>query len=99
VLRDDEVDLADEIFGAVKGSPADGPLGDDVEPDLDLIEPGSISRCVVHMETKPCRQPAAHLLMLVSRVVVDYEVEVELYRNVGVDLIEEPQELLMAMTR
>ena len=33
------LDFSDQFFDALEGSPSDSPLCDEVEPDLDLVEP------------------------------------------------------------
>ena len=48
-------------------------------------------------EARSLRQPCANLRMLVGRVVVDDEVQVEIARHVGLDVFQEAQELLVAM--
>ena len=44
-------------------------------------------------------EPAFDLGMLVGAVVVDDEVEIEVWAHAGVDVLEEAQKLLVAMPR
>jgi hypothetical protein len=50
------------------------------------------------VEARSSREPGPHLRMLVGRVVVYDEMCVEIGRDHGVDVLQEVQELLMAMT-
>ena len=68
----------------------DRSLGDDAKPALHLVKPGGVGRRVVDMEPWPLRCPGADLSlrgrpavygMLVSAVVVDDQVHVELWRD------------------
>jgi hypothetical protein len=45
-------------------------VGDAVKPGLYLVQPGSISRSEVYVESRPCSEPALDSRMLVGRVVV-----------------------------
>ena len=51
------------------------------------------------MWSGPVGQPALDAGVLVDAVVVDDEVDVEVRGHVGVDVLEEAQELLVAMSR
>src|SRR3989304_4621663 len=62
--------MSDQVFDALKRSTADGLLGNEIEPDLDLIEPRSIRGCIVNLITRMGSQPAFNLSMLMGRVVV-----------------------------
>ena len=63
-MLDEVVDSGDEMFDASETSAADGLLGDMTEPTFDLVEPGRIGGCVVHVEARPLREPQPHLGML-----------------------------------
>src|SRR5579862_2017543 len=97
VVPNEILDLSHELFHAAEGTAADGLLGDDVEPDLDLVEPGSIRRRVVHLKPWVRRQPAKHAGMLMRRVVIHDQVHGESGRDLGVDLTQEAQILLVTM--
>ena len=90
-------DLFLELGDRGEGAAADGFLGDDVEPDLDLVEPGGVGGSEMDMVARPGGEPALDLGMLVGAVVVDDEVDVEVGGHAGVDVLEEAQELLMTM--
>jgi uncharacterized repeat protein (TIGR03803 family) len=64
------IDLSHQFLHAAKSSAPDGSLGNSVEPDLHLIEPGGVGWSEVHMKARPRRQPALHARMLVGGVIV-----------------------------
>ena len=88
-----------ELGDGGEGAAADGLPGDDVEPNLDLVEPGGIGGGEVEMVARPVGEPALDAGMLVGAVVVDDEVDIEVRGHVGVDVSEEAQELLVAVAR
>ena len=88
-----------ELGDGREGAAADSLLRDEVEPDLDLVEPGSVGGGEVEMVAGPVGQPAFDAGMLVGGVVVDDEVDIEVRGHVGVNVFQEAQELLVAMTR
>ncbi len=72
--------------------------GEDIEPDLHLIEPRSIRGSVVKVKSgTPC-QPSLDLGMLMRGVVVDDEMNIEVSGHVGLDVAQELEELLVTMT-
>ncbi len=79
------LDFGDQLFDAREAAGPDRPLGDDPKPALHLVKPGGIGRRVVDMEPWPLRQPGADYGVLVSAVVVDDHVHVELGRDLLVD--------------
>ena len=95
----DLANLRLELGDGGEGAAADRLLRDDVEPDLDLVEPGGVGGGEVEMIAWPGGQPALDAGVLVGGVVVNDEVDVEVRRHVGVDVFEEAQELLVAMAR
>ncbi len=53
VAIDEELDAGDQGSNASVRAATDRLLGDDVEPDLDLIEPRRVGRRVVDVEAWP----------------------------------------------
>lgn len=51
----------------------------------------------MHVVARPGRQPFSNLEMLMGGVVVHHQVDVQVPRHVGIDMVEEPQELLMSV--
>ena len=82
-----------ELGDGREGAAAEGLLRDEVEPDLDLMEPGSVGGGEVDVVAGPVGQPTLDAGVLVGGVVVDDEVEVEVRGPVGIDVLEEAQEL------
>jgi len=97
VVPNETVDLGHQLFRAAESTATDGLLGDDVEPDFDLVKPASIRRRVMHLKPRVRRQPAKHAGMLVRRVVIHDQVQGEPGRRLGIDLTQEAQVLLVAM--
>ena len=80
------LDSADQLLHLTEGAASNGALGDDVEPDLDLVEPGSVGRREVDVETWMFGQPHFDLGVLVGPVVVDDDVEVQVFGDVAVNV-------------
>src|SRR3954447_16837792 len=97
VVGDEGVDPGDQLPGAGERTTADFPLAQDPEPALDLIEPGGVGGREVKMEAGVTRQPSTGLGMLVRTVVIDDEMHIEPRRNVGVNLLQEAEELLVSV--
>ena len=98
IVSNEVLDLGHQLFDAAKSTAPDRLLGNDVEPDFDLVEPGSVGRRVMHLEARMCRQPALHGGMLVRGVVIHDQMHCEPVRNLRVDLSQKTQVLLVAMT-
>lgn len=98
VVGDERIDPLHEFLGALERAPADGPLGDDPEPALHLVQPGGIGRGVVDVVPGMAGQPGPDLLVLVGAVVVDDQVNIETGRHVRVDLLQEREKLLVPVT-
>ncbi len=49
VLMDVLLNARDEFFDTAEGPASDRLLGDEVEPDLHLVKPGGVRRCMVDM--------------------------------------------------
>ena len=48
ILSDEPLNLGNQVLDALERATANGPLGDDVEPDFHLVEPGSVGGYVVN---------------------------------------------------
>ena len=62
---------------------------------LDQIQPTSTGRREVDMITRMAREPSLYLTHLVRAIVVHYQVNLETAGEIGVDIVEKPQEFLM----
>ena len=72
-VLDEMVDLPDQVFHASECAPADGLLGDDIEPYLHLVQPGSIGRRKMNLKARMSGQPALNPWMLMGAIVVDHQ--------------------------
>ena len=80
-----------------KGSPANALLGDLGKPAFDLIEPRGACWGKMRMIAGPASKPLIHLWHLVSAVVIQDQMNVEMSRDLPVDLSQKAQEFLMAV--
>ena len=76
VLANELLDPGDKGFHAPESPASNSLLGDDVEPDFHLIQPGGVGGCVVNLETGMGSQPSFNFGMLVGGVVVDHQMDV-----------------------
>ena len=97
VAVDERLDLAHQIRDAAERAPLDGTLAEQTEPPLHLVQPGRVGGREVQVEARPRSQPPPDLGVLVRRVVVQHEVDVQLHRHLPVDQPQERQELLVAV--
>ena len=98
VVMDKPFDFGDRFFDAAEGSSTDDLLGDDVEPDFHLVEPGRVGRCEVHVITGACGQPALDAWMLVGDIVIDDQVHVKILGHTAVHMSQKIEQLLVAVT-
>ena len=68
--------LSHKFFHAFECASSYCSLGDEVEPDLNLVEPGGIGRCVVYMPSVMNRQPALDFGMFMGGIVVDHQMNI-----------------------
>src|SRR6266852_2925177 len=94
---DEGFDFGNKFFDAAKGAPTDGLLGDDIEPDFHLVEPGSVGGREVHVVAGACCQPALDTRMLVGGIVIDNQVHVKGLGHTDVDMPQKIEELLVTM--
>ncbi len=65
---DEGPDLGGEVFDGCEGSPVDGLLLDDAEPNLDQVQPRTERRREVDMDTWICGKPVADFDRLVRNI-------------------------------
>ena len=97
MVLDEAVDFAHEVGDGEEGATTDGALGDQSEEALDLVEPGSIGRGEVKVPPRPPCEPRPDLGVLVGGVVVDDEMDVEVGRDIGLEVAQEGEEFLVPM--
>jgi hypothetical protein len=71
------IDLLDQFAHIAEGAAADGALGNQGEPALDLIEPTGIGRSEVQVIAEMTGQPGFDLGMFVGSVILQNQVDVE----------------------
>jgi hypothetical protein len=81
VVGDEVLDFSDQLLDAREAASLDRSLGDDPKPAPHLVKPGGNGRCVVDMKPWPLSQPGAVFGVLISSVVVDHQVHVEMARD------------------
>ena len=91
------IDLALEIGNRIEGAATDRLVGDQREPALDLVQPGTVGGREVQMKARAARQPGLHSSMLMGAVIVADQVHIEVLRDIGLDVTQEGQELLVVM--
>ena len=74
-------------------------VGDLAEPAFHDVEPRTAGRDKVQMKTKMFLQPLADAGVLVSRIIVEDQMQVQVRRRFGIDLLQELQPFLMTMTQ
>ena len=72
-------------------------VGEFGEPSLDQIDPGAVGGREVHMEARALGEPVPDDRRLVSAVVIQDEMNVQIGRHLGLDHIQELAELHRAM--
>ena len=80
------IDFLDWFLDVAKRPAVNGLLGNPMEPDLHLIQPGGIGRSEVHVESGPCGEPALDSRVFVRGVVVHDDVHMQCLRHVLLDL-------------
>ena len=92
-------DGRDELRHVVETAPPNALSRQLAEPPLDQIEPRTRGRNKMEMEARMPLEPGLHAGMLVRPVVVHNQMQHALGQRLGVDLLQEPDELLMPMPR
>ena len=87
VMFDEVVDFSHQFLDAGERAAADGLLGDEAEPALDLVQPRGVRRGEMDVVARAPGQarPADHGAF-VGGMVVDDEMDIELSRDVTLDV-------------
>ena len=92
--------VADCVFQfghAPEHAVADAVLGDVAEPTLDHVQPRAAGGRAVDVKSPVTFQPLHDVGMLVRGVVIDDQMQIQVRRRLGVDLLPEPDPFLMAV--
>jgi len=95
VVVDEVVDFGNKVFDVPEAAATDRLWGDETEPSLNLVEPGRVGGCVVNLEAGPFGEPEAHLGMLMRGIVVDDQMDGQVFWHSLIDALEKAQKLLM----
>ena len=93
------LDSGDQLWRVPKDAATDALVGDFAKPPLYHVHPRTRSRDEAQMEPRMSPEPRFHARVLMGRVIVRNEMQVEFGRGLDVDLVEEADELLMPMAR
>lgn len=77
----------------MKDAAADGLVGQLAEPPLNDVQPRTGRRREVQMEAWMFREPFLHVFVLVRRVAIEDQMDLESLGALPVDRAQEPQEL------
>ena len=91
-------DGIDQLLHAMEDATTNSFLSDFPKPALDQIEPGRAGRDEMDVKAGMLRESSFYLRVLVCRVVVDDQMQVQVWWGLFVDLPQELEPLLMAMT-
>ena len=83
------LDFGSKFFDALECSAPDRFLGDDIEPDLNLIQPGCVGGRVMNVPSLMQSKPAFHLRMFMRGIVVNNHMDIKILRNVLVKMLQE----------
>ena len=93
------LDRGDQLWHIPKDAATNALVGDFAEPTLHHVHPRTRSRDEVQMEAWMSSEPGFHARVLVGRVVVHDDVQIEFGGGLHIDRVEEANELLMPMAR
>ena len=97
VVLDEVVDGGFEFLGGTVDAAAELAFGEQREPAFDQIEPGGRGGREVNVEAGPFGQPVPDQLRFVGAVVVQDQVNVQFFRHMPFDGVEEVAELRRAV--
>ncbi len=99
MARDELLDVLDQFAYRAKRTTADGALGNEPEPALDLVEPRTVRGREVQVVARAPGNPGAHLGVFMGGVVIEDQMHIEVFRHVAVHMIQERQKLLVPVAR
>ena|SRR6516225_10462542 len=97
VVSDVLVDPLHQFPHTAKRTSPDCVMGDQSKPALDLVEPARISRGVMNVIPPMARQPGSNPGVLVSCIIVGNQMDLELNRNVVVEVVKKREKFLIPM--
>lgn len=97
MVMNEMVDFSGQVLDAPEGASSNRLLGDHVEPDLDLVQPGGVGRRQMDVKARMQGQPALHPGVFVGGIVVDDQMNIQILRDVSVNMLKEVEILLVTM--
>src|SRR5689334_16451989 len=94
-MVDEGVDSLHELSDGAERTAPNGLLRDQTKPTLHLIEPRAVGGREMQLIPGSARQPGADRGVLVRAIVVEDEMNVEIGRDIGVDVLQKGEELLV----
>lgn len=91
------LDCLFQLLHATKDSVANTVAGDVTEPAFDHIQPRTAGRDKMNVETLVAFQPTQNLRMLVRRIVIDDQMQIEFRRRLCLNLFQEFDLFMMTM--
>ena len=88
----------DQFGNAVEDAASDALLGDVTEEPFHHVQPGGAGWRVVHLKALVPSEPALHVWMLVSRVIVRNDVDLLFFGSMSIDLTKECDPVLVGVT-
>lgn len=73
----------DELFDVSERTARDGALAKDAKPTFDLIEPRSVSRRALNVDSRPLSEPISNLGLFVSGVIIHHAIDVSTSQRQG----------------
>jgi hypothetical protein len=92
-------DRLDQVRDAFERAAPDAFVGDFPKPAFDHVEPRAGSRDKVQMESRMTLEPSQDRWMLVSSVVVDDKVQIQIHWGFDVDKLQKSDEFLVPVPR
>ena len=92
-------DGGDQFGHAGETATTDSLVGELSEPTLRQVQPGTRGRDEVQLKSWMSPEPRFHMRVLVGRVIVHDDMQIEFGRGFDIDLLEETGELLIPMAR
>ncbi len=77
VVFNKTVDLTDQCLDVGEGATSNGLLGNQSRPAVHLVDPGCLSRGVIHLKPRPDSKPFLYLGMFMATLVVRNKVDIK----------------------
>src|SRR3954447_22350596 len=96
-LRQEAINRLLEIDDVAEDAAPEPLIGQLCEETFNRVDPGGRGRCEMKVKPRMLCEPDADICMLVSGIVVHDQMQVQIWRGLAVNPIEESDELLVSM--